>query len=128
MNRRNFLGALGLLIASGCAQRDWTDILVTVDVAGRWTGTYSPAQGRGGGLFYMTLRQTDPKAMGNVEVIGPDAAAFSGPIEGTVSGDVLKFSRPDGRLRGEVIVAGDAMTGTVTFATGTRAVRLQRQR
>jgi hypothetical protein len=58
---------------------------------------------------------------------------------GTVSGDVLSFSRWDGRLRGEVIVAGDEMSGTVTFTPlstsaccpgaythGTKTLRLQR--
>jgi hypothetical protein len=53
------------------------------------------------------------------------AGPLNGPIEGTVSGDVLKFSRPDGQLRGEVIVSEDEMSGTVTFGTiGTRTLRL----
>ena len=53
---------------------------------------------------------------------------MSGPIEGTVSGDVLKFHRAEGTLRGEVSVTGDEMFGTVTFGpTGTKTLRLQRQ-
>ena len=50
-----------------------------------------------------------------------------GSIEGTVRGDILRFARPDGRLSGEVIVAGDEMSGTVTFGGVRRALRLQRQ-
>ena len=53
--------------------------------------------------------------------------SWNGLIEGTISGDVLKFARPDGRLSGEVIVAGDEMSGTVTFGGVRRALRLQRQ-
>ena len=117
---------LVLLIASGCARSDWIEgTLVTVDVTGRWTGMWS---GSGtAGDFEMTLRQTGPKATGDIILPGAHVHDFSGPIVGAISGDVLSFSLPDGRLRGEVIVAGDAMTGTVTFGTGTRALRLQRQ-
>jgi len=117
---------LVLLIASGCVQRaDWIGgTLVTVDVTGRWTGTW----GARGGVD-MTLRQTGPRATGDIRLFGDVLAPnASGPIEGTVSGDVLTFSRREGGLRGEVIVAGDEMSGTVTFGVaGTRALRLQRQ-
>ena len=64
----------------------------------------------------MTLQQTGPKVIGDVSLGGWNAGPFSGPIEGTVTGDALKFSRADrADLRGEAIVAGDALTGTVTF-------------
>ena len=58
MQRRTFLGTLVLLIASGCAQRaDWIEgTLVTVDVTGRWDGTYD--EPLSGGRFDMTLDQT----------------------------------------------------------------------
>ncbi len=71
MDRRSFIGSLALLIASGCAQRsDWIEgTLVTVDVTGRWVGV---------GGFDMTLRQTGPKATGNVNVTGGNL--WSGPI------------------------------------------------
>ena len=128
---------LVLLIASGCAQRDWTDILVTVDVTGRWTGTWS---GPGGGDFELTLKQTGPKATGELRLTGGETQYWNGDIAGTVSGHVLSFGRWDGRLRGEVIVALDEMSGTVTFTPlstsgccpgtythGTRTLRLQRQ-
>jgi hypothetical protein len=124
--------SLVLLIASGCAPRaDWIEgTLVTVDVTGRWTGgtwSQSAVGGGTGGAFEMTLRQTGPKMTGDVSLTGGNAHFWSGPIEGTVTGDVLKFSRPDGRLRGEVIVAGDEMSGAVDFGSGTKPLRLQRQ-
>ncbi len=134
MNARAWLqiGLVLLLVASGCVQRaDWIEgTLVTVDVAGRWTGTM---YGGWGGALNLTLRQTGPKVTGDVNLASPIGHVWSGPIEGTVSGDVLRFSRPDGNLRGEVIVAGDEMSGTVYLASfanffgGPRALRLQRQ-
>ena len=131
---------LVLLIASGCARSDWIErTLVTVDVTGRWIGTWS-----GSGTadnFEMTLRQTGPKATGDVSVPGGALAHdLSGPIMATISGDVLSFSRPDGRLRGDVVVAVDEMSGTLTLTpfsqsaccpggpmAGTKTLKLQRQ-
>jgi hypothetical protein len=131
--RRWLQVAMVLLIASGCAQRaDWIQgTLVTVDATGRWTGSWSgpSAGGTSSGQFQMTLRQTGAKAAGEVGLTGPFGAAarWNGPIDATVNGDVLKFARRDGQLSGEVIVAGDEMSGTVTFGDGTRTLRLQRQ-
>ena len=117
---------LVLLVVSGCAQRaDWIDrTIVTVDVEGRWTGTWA---GPGGGPLALTLRQTGPKVTGDVALIGLSSHRWSGPVEGTITGDMLKFSRPDGLLRGQAIVAGEEMAGTITFFPGTRTLRLQRQ-
>ncbi len=75
----------------------------------------------------MTLRQTGPKVTGDLALIGLSMHRWSGPVDGTVTGDVFKFSRPDGLLRGQVIVEGDEMSGTVTFGPGTRTLRLHRQ-
>ena len=122
---------LVLLIASGCAQRsDWIGgTLVTVDVTGQWVGSWSaPGSATGGaGTFDMTLRQTGPKTLGDVRLTGRNAQIWSGPIEGTISGDAFRFSRPDGRLRGEVILAGEQMSGTVTFEGATNSLRLRRR-
>src|SRR5690242_7251806 len=99
MNRRVFLCSLAV---AGCARADWIgDTLVTVDVTGRWTGTMP---GQVGGNFIMNLRQTGPKATGDVTLTSPHGHLWSGPIEGTVSGDGLRFSRPDGSMRGELVV------------------------
>jgi hypothetical protein len=130
---------LVLLIASGCARSDWIEgTLVTVDVTGRWTGMWSGSGA--GGNFEMTLRQNGPKATGDVSLPGGHVNEFSGPILGAIRGDVLSFSRPDGRLRGEVRVAVDEMSGTITLTpmtqsgccpggpmAGTKTLNLQRQ-
>jgi hypothetical protein len=139
--RRWLQVGLVLLFASGCAQRsDWVEsTLVTVDVTGRWTGQWFGSGG--GGDFAMTLRQTGPKATGDLERSGAaDAHNWNGTIVGTVRGDTLSFGLLDGRLQGEVIVAGDEMSGTITFTpivtsgccpgvytSGTKTLKLQRQ-
>ena len=130
---------LVLLIASGCARSDWIEgTLVTVDVTGRWTGVW--AGSGGGGPFEMTLRQTGPKARGDVSLPGGHVHEFSGPILATINGDVVSFSMVNGRLRGEVTVAVDEMSGTVTLTpmtqsaccpggamAGTKTVKLRRE-
>jgi hypothetical protein len=127
---------LVLVIAAGCARTDWIEgTLVTVDVTGQWGGKWSNG---GGDQVEMTLRQTGPKVTGDFRMTGADAHFWSGPIVGTVKGDVLTFGRDE--LRGEVIVAGDEMSGTATFTSsgasaccpgvskeGTKTLRLQRQ-
>jgi hypothetical protein len=130
---------LVLLIATGCARSDWVEnTLVTVDVTGEWTGAWSG--GEGDQHFALTLRQTGPKATGNVSLLGWGAHNWNGPVVGTITGDVFSFSRDDGRIRGEVLVAGDEMSGTVVFASvtssaccpagmmsGTKALKLRRR-
>ena len=105
---------LVLPIASGCARSDWIEgTLVTVDITGQWTGAWSGDAGSG--QFALTLRQAGPKATREVTLIGWYAHTWNGDIVGTITGDVLSFARPDARLRGEVIVAGDEMSRTITF-------------
>ena len=136
---RNILVPMLLLSAAGCARPDWIQqTLVTVDVAGRWTGKWSGAGG--GGDFGMTLQQDGPKATGKIELTGWDAHNWNGPIAGTLRGDVLSFRTWNGRVRGELIAADDEMSGTVTFipvsasaccpnehTSGTKTLKLQRQ-
>jgi hypothetical protein len=134
--RRWLQVCLVLLVASGCAQdpfsREWAE-----DVAGRWTGYWS---GGGGGDFELDLQQRGPKAKGELRLTGAETQYWNGDIVGTVTGDVLHFSRWDGRLKGELTVAGDEMSGTVTFTPlstsaccpgaythGTKILRLKRQ-
>ena len=147
MRRRRILEGLlfslvsALACGAGCASRpDWIEqTLVTVDVTGQWTGKWVGPTG--GGDFRMTLEQTGPKATGNVELIGvADSYNWNGPIAGTVKGDVLSFTRWDTRIQGEVTVAENEMSGSVTFTpvsvsgccpgremAGTKTLKLQRQ-
>ena len=68
----------------------------------------------GSGEVEFTLRQAGPKVTGELKLTGIQHSHFwTGPIDGSVSGDVLRFSRA--LLRGEMIVAGDEMCRAVTY-------------
>src|SRR4030095_8950662 len=96
------LAGLLLLVAAGCAPNaDWIEgTLVTVDVSGSWRGSV-PYQGE----LELNLVQDGAKVTGQGQLL---TTKFR--IEGTVRGDVLAFQDPGGRLRGEAVVTGDAMT------------------
>ena len=106
-----------LVLGSSCAGADWIDrTLVTVDVTGVWTGDgtrapYGPIQ------VELALEQHGAKVNGNYRLVGGGPSrslnAPSGPIEGTVAGDVFKFRQTNGALVGETTVAGDEMTGSM---------------
>ena len=122
MNRRVFL--CSLLIATGCARSDRiVEVWSPTDVTGRWTGTWSGSGAAGN--FEMTLQQTGPtRVTGYVSLPGADDQ----PIEGFINRDVFNFWTRDGRLQGELLAAGDEMSGTGTWGTvGTKTLRLQRQ-
>jgi hypothetical protein len=110
--------AAGLLLGSGCASRpDWIEAtLVTVDVTGRWHGTWIRAGGGGSdSTLYvdLALDQSGASVVGTIRTWGPPAARLvDGPLEGSVAGDILRFERAgSSSLRGEATVDGDKMTG-----------------
>ena len=81
-----FLAALAP--GSGCARSDGIEqTLVTVDVAGVWSGEVRSRSTMAGttltGSFVMS---------GSVGLIA-GSASTSGPIEGTVAGDVFRFTQ-----------------------------------
>ena len=125
---------LGLIVAAiwlgaGCARPDWIqDTLVTVNVTGVWVAT---AQAAGAATIRLELEQQGSKVKGhgaqarrgNRRALG--TGATTGPIDGTVAGDVFSFRQTNGVLTGEVTVAGDEMTGRVT-GSGTSRISFQR--
>ncbi len=128
MDRRGFIGALALLIASGCAPRaDWIQgTLVTADVTGVWRGrAYALGGGGGVGDMEMSLEQRGPKVTGEYRYRGEKHF-----IEGTVSGDTFTFRDADGDIRGQATVDGDEMSGqgfSKRFQQGEFKLTLQRQ-
>ena len=120
------LMAAALAIGGGCTTSpDWIDrTLVTVDVTGTWQGRAAALIGGGSISFELTLKQHGPKVDGSVRQEGrrtsgvPDE--YSGPIDGTVAGDVLSFRQKNGSLQGEMTVSGDEMTGGVFSNTFSR--------
>jgi len=119
--------AAAFVLASGCAQKDWIDrTLVTADVTGTWLGL---VEGTGAGMasdFRLELRQEGPAVKGTVQARATGVGDLSGPLQGTVGGDMFRFKNTRGSLEGEVTVDGDEMTGQIRTAFGTRAVSLRR--
>jgi hypothetical protein len=131
-----------ILIASvllwfGCARPDSIQqTLVTVDVTGTWVGSSNWPSGSSTSSFEVRfeLEQQGPTVSGLFRALGPGGLAAvwpdapSGPIEGTVAGDVFQFSQANGIIVGEMTVSGDEMTGylkaSATFPTSLRRVKL----
>ena len=110
------MGFLAVVVA-GCARPDWIEqTLVTVDVTGVWRGTYLRVGGSGN--LELTLQQSGPKVTGRATSAGQFIGAINGAIEGTVSGDTLRFRDSRGRVIGEAQVNGDEMTGSATTQYG----------
>jgi len=122
--------AVALLFASGCAQKDWIDrTLVTVDVTGTWYGMAGGPANAHPGEFLLELKQEGATVTGFLRqlTVGGSSATgnLSGPINGSVAGDVFRFNSKRDLVQGELKVNGDAMSGTVLIA-GTRPITLRR--
>ena len=124
----------GLLLAvlltmdAGCARTDWIDrTLVTVDVTGTWYGR-AGGSATGGGSFDFDLKQQGSTVKGLLRYRGSTSISGdpSGPIEGTVGGDVFRFRDTRGSLEGEMTVNGDEMIGLISTQYGRRPLSLQR--
>ena len=119
-----------LALWSGCARTDRIQqTLVTVDV----TGT---CQGMGGNLELKLVQQGQgPKVTGFVVwrgLTGADAGTSgttSGPVEGSVAGDMFRWSQTRGAVRvgdSEMTVNGDEMNGRVRVGQTSFLVLLRR--
>jgi hypothetical protein len=92
----------------------------TANVAGTWTGS----AGTGGVSvpINMTLAQTGTDVSGNISVGGrPD---LSGPVKGTVQGEIVKLSTSTVTL-GQMIAKGGVMSGEVSGGLPTTLRRAQ---
>jgi hypothetical protein len=118
--------AATLLVGIGCAKTDWIDrTLVTVDVSGVWRGAMSQLSTGSGGEARLELQQQGPNVSGQMQI--PAGTIVSGPITGTVAGDVFKFTDARGTLFGELTVNGDEMTGQYSGPMGARPISLRRE-
>jgi hypothetical protein len=129
--RRRVIGrmAVALLVSGlvGCTRPDWIQsTLVTVDVSGSWQGNVTrPAGAYGPGLVQLQLQQSGPKVTGTLSFSpGPTKDV---PIDGTVSGDVLRLRTRTGSVTAELQVSGDEMSGTGTTAAGAVVYEIHRQ-
>ena len=123
---------IGLVVvaAAGCAGGGGSaTVAPTVDVTGKWAGTFvsfvGSTIGIGGGTIELTLKQTGSQVNGNLVVRGA-VSDPSGPFEGTVSGNELRIIQPS-KLNGIFTVRGDSMSGDVRGGMSYR-IYLQRQK
>ena len=126
-NVTRMLIAAALVFGLGCAQTDWIDrTLVTENVTGTWSGTWP-----GGGLLLFELEQQGSTVKGLMRLTAGSSQMASqgpksGPIEGTVAGDVFRFSQTSGSVEGEMTISGDEMNGRASFGSTSRPFSLRR--
>src|ERR1700737_5168750 len=90
---RRFIGALVLMV-SGCAATGRSTAPPSVDVSGKWVGTWvfrNPSMGSGDVL--VDLKQSGAKAAGHLTVTG-DTTADPTYFEGIVSGSTVILNVP----------------------------------
>jgi len=113
-----------LLGSVGCAS---TQPPPTVDISGKWQGTWISANqpAGGSGQIEMTVKQTGSKYVGNILVTG----GFNDPTgltEGFVTGNQVEIAVPAGAT-GRLTVNGDEMSGTLGGTSGA-IVKMRRVR
>jgi hypothetical protein len=124
MRRNLVIGALGLMLF-GCATLGGSTAPPSVDVSGKWAGTWSfhnPTMGFGD--VFMNLKQSGADASGDLMVTGPTTAEPT-YFEGTVSGSSVILKLP--YLSGTLDVSGDEMKGVINGIMPAN-VSLRRQR
>jgi hypothetical protein len=118
-----------LTMTAGCARTDWIDrTLVTVDVTGAWEGSVGGMGGTGSppGNLLFELEQQGSIVKGSLRLRALAATRdVSGPIEGTVAGDLFRFRNARGSMEGELTISGDEMKGMMSF-TGHRPISHRR--
>jgi len=119
---------LAVLVISGCAGGSGVGpatVAPTVDVTGKWVGTWSATNSSlGNGTIEMTLKQTGSEYNGNLLITGTQTDP-SGYTRGVVSGNQVRVLQPTS-VTGELTVQGDAMTGRLQGVVAAN-VNLKRQ-
>ena len=122
--RRGLLVGL-IVVLGGCAGASTPAAPPSVNVTGKWNGTWSfrnPAMG--GGQVIMDLKQDGAKVTGPMTVTGPTSSEPTN-FQGTVSGNTINLEAAHGS--GALTVKGDEMTGMV-YGIMPATVTLKRQR
>jgi hypothetical protein len=87
---------------------------------GDWKATWSPYPS---GQYFMTVEKVDgEKVYGKIETVGSNRPPAD--FEGTVEGNVLKFSYVNKEVSGSFDIAGDKMTGSTVRAGFTPKVNV----
>jgi hypothetical protein len=126
MNYVQRLVGAGLMVAiGGCAGAGTPEAPPTVNVTGKWAGTWSYRNpSMGGGQVIMDLKQDGAKVTGPMTVSGPTSSEPTN-FQGRVTGDSIVLEAAHGS--GTLTVKGDEMTGMV-YGIMPATVSLKRQR
>ena len=103
---------LVLVTAGGCGGIGPAQVAPTVDITGKWVGTWvatNPALGSG--TLTMTVKQAGSQFDGTLLITGT-LTNPSGPTSGIVSGNEMTFTRPT-NVTGTLTVQGDTMKGNL---------------
>jgi hypothetical protein len=122
---QKLLIAVLVLVLSGCAASGSNPAPPSVDVSGKWAGTWvfrNPSMGSGDVL--VDLKQSGAKTTGHLTVTG-DTTADPTYFEGIVSGSTVILKLPS--LSGTLAVSGDEMKGVI-YGIMPANVSLRRQR
>jgi hypothetical protein len=117
-----------LFSGSGCAKTDWIDrTLVTVDVTGTWSGGTSTGIATATSEMLFELKQQGATVTGFLKLKTSGAVGdLSGPVVGTVAGDVFRFRNARGTVEGELTVNGEEMSGPTSTSLGRYPTYLRR--
>src|SRR5262245_34571521 len=114
-----------LVLTAGCAGGTATTAAPSVDVSGKWSGTWIfENASMGGGQISADLTQAGANVSGPAAVSGPTVNRPT-RFEGTVSGNTVTLR--SAFLSGSLTVNGDQMTGTINGIMPAN-VTLRRQR
>jgi hypothetical protein len=117
---------LVVLAAAGCSSVGPATMAPTVDITGKWTGTWVATNpGLGSGVIEMTLKQTGSQYTGNLLVTGTRTDP-SGYTQGIVSGNNIRVMQPT-NLTGSLMAQGDTMSGLLDGVVAAN-VNLKRQK
>ena len=113
MKRINRLVAIACMTLVACATGPTKP--PSVDVTGTWVGEWTGSAAIGNGGVTMTLQQTGAGVRGDVVMSG--GSPFSGPVTGTVSGDVFSINYRGGNA--DFTVTGSEMSGVTRYSRWT---------
>jgi hypothetical protein len=118
---------MGMVLLAGVAGCASTQPPPTIDITGKWQGTwFSTNQPAGGsGQIEMTVMQTGPRFTGNLLVTGSGTDP-SGLLEGFVTGNQVEITVPAGAT-GRLTLNGDELTGKLAGISGW-TVTMRRQK
>src|SRR5262245_36132509 len=118
--------AVAVLAAAGCSSMGPATVAPTVDITGKWSGTWVATKpALGSGAIEMTVKQTGSEYSGDLLVTGSPTNP-SGFTRGIVSGNEVRVMQPS-NFTGSLTAQGDSMSGIMQGVLAAN-VNLKRQK